>query len=183
MNVQTKICTHIENTQELIIENTQERTHLKYTKNAHWKYTRNAHQKYTGIDKWKCTRKELHQTLNSSSGHQFSSSTASAIHSRKREEAQSPKTRGKTANTNNKTESTQSPCVTWYRYKYNVAREVKSKCKMPCSWGPTQGGPKAHWPSEVQKHCTLHTQRRPNYKQDMMQGGQKNKQLQFQNAK
>ena len=121
--------------------NTQERTHWKFTRNAHWKYTRIAHWKYTrthqntpeliventhehthwkylGIEKWKCSRKELHQTLNSSSGHQFSSSTASAIHSRKREvarEAQSPKTRGKTANTNNKTESTQLTCVTWYR--------------------------------------------------------------------
>ena len=46
MNVQTKICTHIENTQELIIENTQERTYWKYTRNAHWKYTRTAHWKY-----------------------------------------------------------------------------------------------------------------------------------------
>ena len=108
----------------------------------HWKYTR--------IDECKYTRNELHQTLNSSSGHQFSSSTASAIHSRKREvarEAQSPKTRGKTANTNKKTESTQSTCVTWYKYKYNVAREVKSKCRPPCSWQGKQGGQSAYWPS------------------------------------
>ena len=164
MNVQTKICTHIENTQELIIEirknahignsqemlientqellteNTQERTRI----HQNWSLKIHKNTQYTGIDNWKCSRKELHQTLNSSSGHQFSCSTASAIHSRKREvarEAQSPKTRGKTANTNNKTESTQSTCVTWYRYEYNVAREVWSKCKMPCSSRPTQGGP------------------------------------------